>query len=108
MFEVHVCKAALREIKQLVFKPIFRRVYSKKMDEYLRQADIEDLGDAMDFIDGTIKAQVEHANEDWEVRAVLGTHCIRIQADTTKIPTKTFPRSKPPRRCSSVTLCKDP
>ncbi|KAE9300538.1 hypothetical protein PR003_g22732 [Phytophthora rubi] len=38
------------------------------MDEYLRQADIEDLGDAMDFIDGTIKAQVEHANEDWEVR----------------------------------------
>ncbi|KAE9354594.1 hypothetical protein PR003_g3296 [Phytophthora rubi] len=68
MFEVHVCKAALREIKQLVFKPISRRVYSKKMDEYRRQADIEDLGDAMDFIDGTIKAQVEHANEDWEVR----------------------------------------
>ncbi|KAE9208859.1 hypothetical protein PF005_g12046 [Phytophthora fragariae] len=68
MFEVHVCKAALREINQLVFKPISRRVYSKKMDEYRRQADIEDLGDAMDFIDGTIKAQVEHANEDWEVR----------------------------------------
>ncbi|EGZ21884.1 hypothetical protein PHYSODRAFT_492371, partial [Phytophthora sojae] len=67
-FEVHVCKAALREIKQLVFKPIFRKVYSKKMDEYRRQADIKDLGDAMEFIDGTIKAQVEHANEDWEVR----------------------------------------
>eukprot|EP00644_Phytophthora_capsici_P006070 jgi/Phyca11/129937/e_gw1.89.120.1 len=59
---------ALEETQHLDFKPIFRKVYSEKLDRFRLQASIPVSGAAMGEIHEIVASTVGEANPNWAIK----------------------------------------
>ncbi|EGZ17530.1 hypothetical protein PHYSODRAFT_502480 [Phytophthora sojae] len=67
VFSHALCEQALEEVKELGFKPIFRKVYAKRLDPFREQVSIEVLDDGVSSIHAMVAGLVEGANNLCEV-----------------------------------------
>ncbi|KAG3091287.1 hypothetical protein PI124_g11211 [Phytophthora idaei] len=62
-----LCKDALKEVENLDFKPIFRKVYSKTLDTCRQQALAPISGDALAKIHEIVSSVISGAHRHWEI-----------------------------------------
>ncbi|KAG1689355.1 hypothetical protein DVH05_002277 [Phytophthora capsici] len=63
-----LCNEVLKETQHLDFKPIFRKVYSKKLDRFRLQASIPVSGAALGEIHEIVASTVGKANPNWAIK----------------------------------------